>query len=148
MALETVTVKDVGEPNSYGYREIFLEDGRKASTKDEDIAKAAFAKRGEPVEAFITTSKKGNFTNTYLNMIDGVGSTKPPARSGRSSSSTNGGGRTPAENKAIAQQWAIGRAVELLAASGAEFDFPLDTVVEQAILSTAQKLLDLRTQLT
>jgi len=140
---ETITVEDVSGPNANGWREVTFEDGRKASTKDEDIAKEAFQSRGNPVEAVISVSKNGKFTNTYLNQINGVGEAKPKGRpSSNGGSKTASRGRTPAENERIARQWAYGRAVELLVGSGAEFAYPLDDATLSMIKTQAESLLN------
>src|SRR6476661_1650833 len=109
--METITVKDVDGPNSNGWYEILLEDDRKVSTKDEDVAKAAFQSRGSEAEAVISSTVKGKFTNIYLNQINGVGEVRPKGKPAARAATKPG--RTPAENDRIARQWAYGRATEL-----------------------------------
>lgn len=140
-----VTVKDVSEPNSNGFREITFEDAEPASTKSDAVAEAAFQSRGTKVEAVIAETKRGKFTNRYLNAIAGVDDGGGPKRGNgsRASSTTgrrSGGGRSPEEQDRIARQWAIGRAVELLIGSGEEFTLPLEGEQLQRVLTTADSL--------
>ena len=144
MTTEKITVVGVDGPNSNGWYEAELEDGRKVSTKDEEVAKEAFQSRGSEVDAIISSSTKGKFTNVYLNQINGVGNARPPRKtvSATPSSPARSGGRTPAENDRIARQWALGRSVELLVGSGAEFAFPLDDATKKQLTDTADFLLN------
>lgn len=143
--METVIVKEVDGPNASGWYEVELEDGRKASTKNEEMAKTAFQSRGSEVPVEISERVNGKFTNIYLNEIDGI---KDTPKRGRKASTTSGsapapsrGGKTPEEQNRIARQWAYGRAVELLVGSGAEFAFPLDSATKSAIADEAAWLL-------
>lgn len=114
---ETVVIKGVDGPNPSGWYEVELEDGRKPSTKDEDVAQAAFARRGESAEVVIGEQVKGNFTNLYLNQIDGIGNVKPTRKpsAGRTAkpSTVAASGNDAERQKRISQQWAMGRAVEM-----------------------------------
>jgi hypothetical protein len=140
--LETVIVKDVDGPNASGWYEVALEDGRKASTKNEEMAKTAFQSRGSEVPAEISERVNGKFVNIYLNEIDGI---KDAPRRGRKPAATASpaprGGKSPEEQERIARQWAYGRSVELLVGSGAEFVFPLDSATKSAIADEAAWLL-------
>lgn len=137
--METITVKEVDGPNSNGWYEVLLDDGRKVSTKDEAVAKAAFQSRDVEAEAVISSQTKGKFTNVYLNQINGVGETRPKKPAAKPAAST---GRDPATNDRIARQWAYGRATELLIGSGAEFVFPLDSKTMSDLSEVASGLLN------
>lgn len=137
-----VTVEKVDGPNSNGWWEVTFEDGKKASTKNEDVAKAAFQSRGGEVPAVISEVVNGKFTNVYLNEIDGVkDSFKKGGRKAAAAPAAKAG-RTPAENDRIARQWAYGRAVELLIGSGAEFAIPLDSATMSQLAETAEALIN------
>lgn len=142
MSTVTVEVKDVDGPNANGWYEITFDDGTKASTRSEEVAKAAFQSRDAMAEARITESTSGRFTNRYLNEINGVSDGGPKKRSGGSSGASRSAARTPAENDRIARQWAYGRATELLIGSGAEFTFPLEPEVMSQISEQAEALLN------
>lgn len=137
-----VTVEKVDGPNSNGWYEVVFEDGSKASTKNDDLAKEAFQSRGTEVPAVVSTVENGKFTNVYLNEINGVKDAFKKGSKARSASSAPKGGRTPAENDRIARQWAYGRAVELLVASGQEFVFPADSALMSQIAEQAELLLN------
>jgi hypothetical protein len=123
MAAETVKVKEVSGPNPRGWFEISLEDGRVLSSKSEEVVAVARNLLGAEVEADITEVQKGQYKNTYLNEINGVGD-KPKASSGSRSAPSGGGGARNAETqRQIRLQWSYGRAVELLMASGDTVDF-------------------------
>lgn len=144
--MENVTVKNV-EKNGAWY-EVELEDGRKASTKNQDVADAAFASRGNEVPAVINSQVKGKFTNTYLNEIAGVsdGGKKRSGVSNGSGGGVSGSGipeRAPGrDQERIARQWAYGRSTELLIASGMDFTFPLDITDFQKLKAQADTLLE------
>lgn len=139
---ETVTIKDVEDKNSAGWYRVVLEgDSRTPSTKSDDVAQAAFAARGKEVEVVIGSTVNGNFTNFYLNEIDGV-KDKPVRRSGGSKAASNGSGGykpDPEKDKRIGRQWALGRAVELMVASGTAV-FPLTDEAVKALVSSADML--------
>lgn len=144
--METVTVKDV-EKNSAGWYEITLEnDDRTVSTKNQKLADAAFASRGTPVEAEINSRKNGSFENHYLNKFGDVSDTRAGGNGGGRPRS--GGGKSPQEQNTIAQQWAIGRAVELLLGSEEAIAFPLNDEQLSALQMTAQSLFTLRGKIT
>lgn len=135
-----VTVEKVDGPNSNGWYEVTFDNGDKASTKNEELAKAAFQSRGGEVSAVVSEVKNGKFTNVYLNEIDGVkDSFKGGGRKAAGSTSAKPG-RTPAENDRIARQWAYGRAIELMIGSGAEFVFPLDSAAMSQLAEQAEAL--------
>jgi len=138
---ETIIVKEVNEGTN-GWYEVSLEDGRKASTKDKRLADAAFATRGQEIEAELGTSTNGKFTNIYLNGITGVETNggPRPAR-GRSTGGSAPRGKSPEEQDRIARQWSYGRAVELLATSSTEFTLPLNDATKKALTETADWLL-------
>ena len=138
---ETVNVKSVQQNGAWF--EIDLEDGRKVSTKSQKLAEAANANRGAEVEADITTQQKGNFTNHYVNMIAGV---KDGFKKATKKAATNGGTSTATpmtddRSNAIQHQWAMGRAVELLVGSDAEYTFPLDDATRDQLIATRDFLL-------
>ena len=142
----TVVVKDV-EPTTNGWKKITFEDGTDASTKSQAVADAAFAARGSEVEAVIGTVVNGKYTNRYLNEIAGVSDGGGPRRgsgSARKEAAPSGGGRSAGEQNTIGNQWAVGRAVELLIGSGVEFEFPLTGEVESQLAELAGKLRTMR----
>lgn len=136
-----VIVEKVDGPNSNGWYEVEFTGGNKASTKDENLAKAAFQSRGTEVSAVISEVTKGKYTNVYLNEIDGV---KEAGTRGRKR--TTAGAATPptsdARDQRIARQWAYGRAVELLVGSGSEFAFPLDSATMSQLSEQAEAFLN------
>lgn len=140
---ETITVKDV-ERKPSGWVEVSLEDGRTVATKNSAIAELAFSTRGTPQQAVIGTSQKGKFTNYYLNALGEV--SDKPAGSGNGAKSASAIPQAaPAANavqERIARQWAYGRAVELLVASGAEFSLPLDAKTQKVLDTQAATLLE------
>jgi hypothetical protein len=141
-----VVVADVN-PTSGGWKEVTFEGGvAPASTKSQAVADAAFASRGSEVDAVINETKRGNFTNRYLNEIAGVSDGGGAGR-GKGSTTTaakpsGGRGKSPEEQDRIARQWAFGRATELLAASGEEFTLPLEGETLQSVIATAETLLE------
>lgn len=137
-----VTVEKVDGPNSNGWYDVTFEDGRKAATKNEEVAKHAFQSRGTSVTAVISEVVNGKFTNIYLNEIDGVKDGFKPRGGSKASGGSAKAGRTPAENERIARQWAYGRAVELMIGSGAEFAFPLDSAAMSQLAEQAELLLN------
>ena len=140
---EKIEVKSVDGPNDNGWYEVELSDGRKSSTKDEAVAKEAFARLGEEVDAVIGTTTKGNFTNIYLNQINGVGDLKPAARRSSGAARSGGGSAAPAKDtERIARQWAYGRATELLIAAGGPAAFPLSPEDMSNLSAQAKALLD------
>lgn len=139
---ETMTVEKVDGPNSNGWYEVTFEGGKVATTKNEELAKAAFQSRGGEVAVVISERVNGRFTNVYLNEIDGVKDTPRKGKATTASAPKSGGGRTPAENDRIARQWAYGRAIELLIGSGGEFAFPLDSVTMSSVSEVATALIN------
>ena len=143
--METITVTTVSGPNERGWYKVALGDGRETDTKDEKIVQAArkAAAEGAEVEAKINESKRGKFTTLYLNELAGVGEERPtgaaktPSTPGRSY-----GGKDQATQDRINHQWALGRAVELLMASGEEFTLPLDDATKSKLETTAGYLRD------
>lgn len=147
---ETVTVQDV-EKTSSGWFEITLEDDeRKLSTKSQELADAAFQSRGKEVEAAITSKVNGRFTNHYVNEIAGVKEARRRSNGGARAAApraaatpTTTGDISNAERQRIIQtEWAFGRAVELLMASGQEFTLPPDDALKGVLEQTAGYLLD------
>src|SRR6476620_12493029 len=131
----SLAVKEVDGPNTNGWYDVLFEDGStppKASTKSEELAKAAFQSRGTEAEVVISTVKSSKFTNIYVNEINGVKDT-PKRRSGSSAASS----AAPRDNNAIGNQWAIGRSTELLIASDRDFDFPLNKETMSDLLTQA-----------
>ena len=121
MATETVTIEEVDGPNANGFYEVTLGDGRKASTKDDDIAQAAFAVRGGEAEVSLGTQTKGKFTNIYLNEVNGVRGAAPKRTASKRSATPDSG--SPDRDARIAAQWALGRATELhILGKDASFD--------------------------
>jgi len=143
--METVKVKEVKETKSpkagKTVYHIELEDGRVATTLSESLAKAAFASRGNEVEAEIAVQEKGNFTNTYLNAIDGVSDRDKPSSNGSRKSAPRGGGRDPKIQATIEKEWAYGQSINLLVGSGEDFNFPLTDDQQKRIDDQAQTLL-------
>jgi hypothetical protein len=140
--METVKVKDV-EKNASGWYEITLEDDdRTVSTKNQKLADAAFAGRGTPVEVEINERQNGSFTNRYLNKIGDLTDERSSNGGGKAGSRprTGGGGKSPEDQKRIMKQWALGRAVELLAASDVDIAFPLTDEQFADLKTTADKL--------
>lgn len=116
---DMLTVDKVEGPNDNGWYEVIFENGVKASTKNEDMAKTAFQSRGSEVPVVLTERVSGKFTNVYLNEIDGFkDAAKPKKSAARMSDTPAKSGRTKEDNERIARQWAYGRAVELFIASG------------------------------
>lgn len=137
--METVIVKDVSEPNERGWYTVELEDGRTPTTKNPEVAKAAFQSRGTEVPVKINEQTSGKFTNLYINEVDGI---KDAPKRGASASRSTGSSAAPKDNERIARQWAYGRAVELLVASGTTFDFPLSSELMSAVAEQANALLN------
>ena len=138
--METVTVKSV-EKTPSGWNEILLEDGRKVSTKDSKLAEAAFQSRDKEIQVEINTTTRGDFTNHYLNAIEGVEAGSPRRSNGAAPRGRSGGGKSPAEQERIARQWAYGRAVEALSMSSTDFTVPFDDATKAALTETAEWLL-------
>lgn len=141
--METIVVKNVTTLPS-GWTEVELEDGRKPSTKDANIIRAAkeAAASGEGIEALINERVNGNFTNHYLNQIGEVKESRGKT-SGRATASApkKSYGKSPEEQAQIQAQWAFGRATELLG-SYAEFSLPLGDSDKKALVDTAKFLLE------
>lgn len=139
--METVVVKDVEKAGDW--YEVTFTDGRTASTKSQKLADAAFAGRGSDVEVEVNT--RGKFT--YLNKLGDLsdrptGGAGGAARGGR----TGGGGYARREETvpdAVAKQWAIGRAIELLALKDEEVGVLSDDQL-RTIQLNAQSLYTLR----
>ena len=136
---ETVTVTNVYGPNDYGFYDIKLEDGRKLSSKDEAIVGVARSTVGSEVEVEITERKKGQYTNYYLQKINGTGETRGAASGSRNAAKPSGGSRDPKTQKVIESEWAYGRAVELLSMSGEPVAF--NTATQEALTQWADWLL-------
>lgn len=140
--METVKIKDV-QKNSRGWYEVTLEDDdRVLATKDDKLSEVATASIGGAVEVEVNTRTKGNFTNHYLQEINGVKESKSFTRSPASAPRSNGGGgRDAATQERIARQWAYGRAIELLMASDESVSFPPTREQFAQITETANLLL-------
>lgn len=140
-----MTVKTVSSPNERGWAKVELGDGRVVETKNDEIIQAArtAAASGVSIEATINTQEKGKFTNHYLNGLGDI-SDERPKTNGRAKTQTTSesSGRSNATQKVIETEWAFGRAVELLMASGEEFTLPLDTKVKSNLEATAAYLLE------
>lgn len=137
---QTVVVDRVEKTRGPWY-EIHFEDGSKASTKNPAIAEAAEELVGDQVLAVIAAVPNGNFTNYYLNQIGDVKDI-PPAKKPRTAKSMTTPAAGPDDrDKRISTQWAYGRSVELLMASGRDFDLPLDEDTQAVLESTAAYLL-------
>ena len=143
---ETVTVKTVTGPNDRGWYKVGLDDGREVETKNDEIVQAArtAAASGVSIEATINTQEKGKFTNHYLNGLGDISDERPKRTNGSATTQKTSGdsGRSNATQKVIETEWAFGRAVELLMASGEEFTLPLDTKVKSNLEATAAYLLE------
>jgi len=137
----TVTVKEVAETKN-GWREVTFDDGLTASTKSQAVAEAANASKGNPVPAVINEVVNGNFTNRYLNEINGVSDGGGPARGkgGSTPAKRGGGGKSPEEQNRIARQHAVGQTTQLLAASGQEFSLPLDAQLQAAFDEQVERI--------
>jgi hypothetical protein len=140
--MENVIVETVDGPNSNGFYDVIFDDGRKAATKNEDLAKEAFQSRGVEVPVVISERVNGRFTNIYLNEINGVKDS--PKRGKAKGSAPAAAAPAPRDNDRIAKQWAIGRSVELLVGSGMEFAFPLDDATKTQLAETVEFLEGLR----
>lgn len=141
---ETVVVTQVAGPNDRGWYEIELEDGRKPNTKSREIAEAAMQRRGTPVEVTLNERKNGRYTNLYVNQFDTIEDAKPSGNGASRSSSTSGRKPAPRDDerqRIIEKEWAYGRSVELLMASQAEFELPLDAATIRQLDETAELLL-------
>lgn len=146
----TLGIEDVSGPNENGYFTVTFTEGDHeypdASTSNEEIRDAAFQARGTEAEVTIGVTQKGTYTNRYLNAVNGVRD-KPKAAKAKSTGGTRSSGGDDARQKTIAGQWAVGRATELLIASGATFAQPLDSDDLAKIKETAESLLALRAAL-
>ena len=140
---ETITVVGVEAPSKDNQPfQITLGDGRKVATWNEDIAAEAMRlDDDEEAEALIGTKSTPRGTNHYLNSLNGIRDKRKPAASG-----SGGSGSAPArgQDPTIGNQWAIGRALELLRDSGEEFAFPLDEATTTKVRQTAETLVALR----
>lgn len=142
---ETVSITEVTNKGN-GWYDIALDgDDRVLSTKDTKLAEIANASAGTKVEVEINSKEKGNFTNHYLQSINGEkGNDRPAPKKAGSTPTTNGSayGKSDATQERIARQWAFGRSVELLVSSDREFSFPLDAETFADMKLQAQALLD------
>lgn len=138
--METIVVEDV-DKNASGWYEITLKDGRKVSTRNTEFADAAFASRGSEVEAEVNSVKKGDFTNHYLNRFGDLEDSARPKRA--SGGTAKASGRSAETQNDIAKQWAVGRATELMIATGT-FNFPLSADDLSNLAQTAQDILKTR----
>lgn len=144
--METVTVTGVSGPNEKGWYEIELEDGRTPNTKNVQIFEAAKSSKGTAVEVTLNETVNGKFKNLYINSFGEIEDAKPArgkvaANNGGGSRPNFGGGKSADVQERIARQWAHGRAVELLIASGDEYVLPLDAATESKLQATADALL-------
>lgn len=137
---QTVVVERV-VPTRGDWFEVHFEDGSKASTKNPAIAEAAEASVGDQVLAVINSKQNGNFTNYYLNQIGDVKDAPAKAKPRTAKSMTTPAAGPDDRDKRISTQWAYGRSVELLMASGRDFDLPLDEDTQAVLESTAAWLL-------
>jgi len=135
----SLAVKEVDGPNAQGWFEVVFEDDSKASTKSEELAKAAFQSRGTIADVVVSRVTKGKYTNVYLNEINGVKDSPKP----RAKTASNGAApRTPETQERIARQWAYGRSIELLIASDSVFEFPLTSEQMSALSDQATALVN------
>lgn len=138
--METVTIEKVQE-NERGWTEVTTaEYDEPLVTKESKLAKAAKGLAGQKAKVDVNVKENGNFTNRYLNGIEPAEGSTVDETAAAAPTPTRKDDREETQ-KRIAAQWAIGRAVELHAASGGTLETILDGDTFAAVQTVAESLL-------